>query len=642
MAGTLDGQIYMVSIATANGGATIVARFHELLNGGAGPDSLNRSAISWPAAGQRLGTTTHWGVNGHRIDNHGMLVMDRTSSPQRGTLYFASNRNPNPSDPTLDQGDIYLSVSVNGASSWTTGRIPTASGRTQFFPMVDIDDQGWVHVAYYENGLGLENAGVLNAGTAGVYYTVSKDNGQTWSPPVQVNEQQNTLALEDPPTELAAFDYYLIGDYHQMRAIGTGSNTTAFILWTNYDKYRADDGVGTKKERVYATVAIGSAVPGTTPMQAGALALVLGLRRHRGTRPETPSGGEGPGRGSLKTRVAPAASRGRDRKESRLDDPSRYAARRIASGGVSFFSRCHACVPRTPAINASVKMIGTIGRPIFPAAMYPNTRSATYDETGPRRDARVLGQEECDHAEQRRIHERPAADLERRADDLDARDREHREHRGEGAAQDHHVERLLGRPLGVFECLDRGPEEVAALRGRLLRVCGHCGLLRCSRHAVTPIVPESTDVGRGPLEHVVSGPSWRDPFERYRHRGPCDRVKLPRPRQGGPHEDLDRNRQLFVLARSDPVRDSVLVATGDDGPRRLGRACACDGVRGNVRSERGDGDRDPRGATQGEPGARVGGRTGAARRRHHQRGLVCSTEIRAKRSSTPRRTRVST
>jgi hypothetical protein len=277
MAGTQDGQIYMVSIATASGGATIIARFHELLNGGAGPNSLNRSAISWPAAGQRLGTTSHWGVNGHRIDNHGMLVMDRTSSPQRGTLYFVSNRNPNPSDPTQDQGDIYLSVSVNGASSWTTARIPTATGRTQFFPMIDIDDQGWVHVAYYENGLGLENAGVLNAGSAGVYYTVSKDNGQSWSPPVQVNEMQNMLALEDPPTELAAFDYYLIGDYHQMRAIGTGSNTVAYILWTNYDKYRADDGVGTKKERVYATVAVGSAVPGNSPMQTGAMALALGL-----------------------------------------------------------------------------------------------------------------------------------------------------------------------------------------------------------------------------------------------------------------------------------------------------------------------------------------------------------------------------
>ena len=94
-----------------------------------------------------------------------MVVVDDTEWPgvRKACRYFITNRNPNPSDPSQDQGDIWLSKSVNNGAGWTSARIPSGTGRTQYFPMMDVDDQGWVHVAYYENGgvyewLFLENA----------------------------------------------------------------------------------------------------------------------------------------------------------------------------------------------------------------------------------------------------------------------------------------------------------------------------------------------------------------------------------------------------------------------------------------------------------------------------------------------------
>jgi hypothetical protein len=239
--------------------------------------NFNRSSISWAPAGQRLGTTSHWGVNGYRIDDHGFLDIDRSSGPRRGTLYFITNRNPNPTDATQDQGDLWLSKSVNNGATWTSARIPTTAGRTQFFPMMDVDEQGWVHVAYYENGQGIYDGGVLNAFTANVLYTVSRDGGLTWMPITQVNDASNALVMDDPPSELGAFDYYLIGDYMQLQAYGAGVGTSAYVLWTQFDTFRADDAVGTKKQRVMASVVTTPIAPGSTPLQASVLAMTLAV-----------------------------------------------------------------------------------------------------------------------------------------------------------------------------------------------------------------------------------------------------------------------------------------------------------------------------------------------------------------------------
>lgn len=252
VAGITDGTVY---VKGHNFGSTIPAIFHEITNGGAGPNTFSKSSFSYFPAGQALGGSGFWGVNGHRIPTNifGYLDIDRSSGPRRGYLYFITNRNPNRANPALDQGDVYLSVSTNGAASWSSALIPTAAGKTQYTPMLDVDEQGWIHIAYYQNETGSVNGGVLNASTANVYYTRSTDGGTSWAVPVQVNEPANALDYEDPPPNRSGSGYYLIGDYAQLQATGSGPSTKVYILWTGYDKDRSDAFVGDAKARVWCT-----------------------------------------------------------------------------------------------------------------------------------------------------------------------------------------------------------------------------------------------------------------------------------------------------------------------------------------------------------------------------------------------------
>jgi len=289
VAGLNDGQIYFVSNQLINGGSSVAAQFHEFASAGAGTKSYTKSTIIWSPAGQRLGTSSHWGVNGHRIDERGYLAIDRTNGPRRGYLYFVTDRNPNPSDPTKDQGDLFLSISYTKGSLWETAPIPTSEGKTQFFPMIDVDDQGWIHVAYYQNETG-PNGGALNASLANVFYTVSRDGGLTWAPPVRVNQLENSLELDAPPGDYGGTDFDLIGDYMQIHATGTGANTSTYVAWTGFKNWRTDDGVGNKRQRVYVTRLAApvapAALPGTVAGVALAMAALgaLALRRRSAVR----------------------------------------------------------------------------------------------------------------------------------------------------------------------------------------------------------------------------------------------------------------------------------------------------------------------------------------------------------------------
>lgn len=253
VAGTLDGQVYLMSVASDQTGAVKFLLFHEVTGAGAGFTAV-KSGFGFQAVGQQLGTTRRWGLNGHRIETGGQMDIDRSSGPRRGTLYVLSGRNPNPADSTQDQGDIWLTASTDGAATWNEAVIPgLAAGKTQFFAMLDVDDDGWIHVAYYQNETGLINNGVLNASTANLYYTVSSDGGLTWSPHTQVNGSLDSLVYFDPQLDLSSQNYYLIGDYAQVRAGRAGGVKVAYVLWSGYSKYRSDVYLYDKRDRVICT-----------------------------------------------------------------------------------------------------------------------------------------------------------------------------------------------------------------------------------------------------------------------------------------------------------------------------------------------------------------------------------------------------
>jgi len=255
VAGTSDGTIYLLSrnLSPSGNNVNVNAYFHEITNGGAGPNTFSKSSIPWVHAGQRFGTTSRVGVNGHRMDRNGYLDIDHSTGLRRGYLYYIYNPNPNPDDSTVDQGDVGIAVSTDGASNWSSAVIPTAQGKTQYFPFMDVDEEGWLHAAYYQNETGSVDSGVLEASSADLYYTFSYDGGNSWSNSVQVNSPGNALDYEDPAPDRAFSSYYVIGDYQQLRAVNTDSTKKVYVLWSQYDKDRNYAFVGDSRDRVYCT-----------------------------------------------------------------------------------------------------------------------------------------------------------------------------------------------------------------------------------------------------------------------------------------------------------------------------------------------------------------------------------------------------
>jgi hypothetical protein len=252
VAGIADGQIYLMGNAVSVDGLTNYLVFHEVT--GAGASIIrDKSFISFPAVGQPLGTSGRIGLNGHRINGPSMDI-DRSNGPRRGTLYVVLDSNPNPTDPTLDQGDVQLLKSTDGGSHWTGSVLPgLAADKTQYFSMIDVDDDGWIHIAYYQNETGSTDGGVLNASTANVYYTVSNDGGLTWVPHTRVNDTIDTLNMFDPPLDLSAVDYYMIGDYAQVQAGFVSGARVAHVCFAGFDKNRDNVHFAQKRDRVLCT-----------------------------------------------------------------------------------------------------------------------------------------------------------------------------------------------------------------------------------------------------------------------------------------------------------------------------------------------------------------------------------------------------
>jgi hypothetical protein len=295
VAGIVDGQCFVITRAASGTPGQALATLHEINPTG---NTFNRSTITFNHVGQQLGTSGRWGLNGHRLDSGPFMDIDRTNGARRGRLFVITARNPNPTNSTLDQGDLYLSYSTNNGTSWVSAVIPgQAAGKTQFFPMLDVDDNGFVHVAYYQN-----ESGVLNSPSANLYYTFSTDGGTTWAAPVQLNSAVNTLDYEFPPPDRSAAEYYLVGDYAQIKTYGTGSGTTAYVLWTSYDKDRTNTTVGNKRERGICTTIPPAATTGAccvgstcTPNLTQSACTTQGGQWHAGqTCAQVSCGGGGP------------------------------------------------------------------------------------------------------------------------------------------------------------------------------------------------------------------------------------------------------------------------------------------------------------------------------------------------------------
>lgn len=144
------------------------------------------------------------------------LAIDRSQGPHRGTLYVVYQGKKH-GDP-----DAFLRSSRDGGETWS-GELrlnddAIGNKKGQNFPAIAVDPtNGWVHVVFYDRRDDPDNR------LLGVYYTVSKDGGATWS-----KNQRVTSHMSDPSPCKHQSGATFIGDYMGLAAHG-GKARPAFV-----------------------------------------------------------------------------------------------------------------------------------------------------------------------------------------------------------------------------------------------------------------------------------------------------------------------------------------------------------------------------------------------------------------------------
>ncbi len=143
-----------------------------------------------------------------------------------GNLYLVYTGRP--SEKPKDDGDIYLIRSTDRARTWSSPvRLNDDEGSSlQFFPEVDVDPEGTIHVMWGD----MRDDPIQTR--YHIYYTQSKDAGRTWGfdlPELGIRDR-DTRVTDFASNPNRAFPYGLfIGDYFSLAAAGED----VYMVWAD-------------------------------------------------------------------------------------------------------------------------------------------------------------------------------------------------------------------------------------------------------------------------------------------------------------------------------------------------------------------------------------------------------------------------
>lgn len=150
-----------------------------------------------------------WGIDGSRFPGEyrvaSLLGLD--VDPNTGDLYCVY---PDTTDfPGGDANvDVYFTRSSDQGSTWSTPTIVNGDGAPftgdQFFPWIEVDRQGRLHVVYYDTRFNAQ-ADSAPQGLIDATYAISDDQGATWTE-ARLTQQSFTSATD-------GFGGAFVGDY---------------------------------------------------------------------------------------------------------------------------------------------------------------------------------------------------------------------------------------------------------------------------------------------------------------------------------------------------------------------------------------------------------------------------------------------
>ncbi|MEO0087381.1 MAG: sialidase family protein [candidate division WOR-3 bacterium] len=147
------------------------------------------------------------------------MDVDISNSPYSGNIYIAYMDY----EPQTQAMDIYFTRSTDGGLNWSTPiRLNDDSlnnRRDQFHPWLKVDNNGAIHVIFYDRRLDPNNL------LFDVYLTSSYDGGLTWTPNRRITTVSSNPNLFPPPTDAGR-----LGEYIGLDAI---DSTKIFMAWSD-------------------------------------------------------------------------------------------------------------------------------------------------------------------------------------------------------------------------------------------------------------------------------------------------------------------------------------------------------------------------------------------------------------------------
>ncbi|MDQ3019583.1 MAG: T9SS type A sorting domain-containing protein [Bacteroidota bacterium] len=122
--------------------------------------------------GVKTASLQPWNI---RINGYPHIETDKTGGDRNGWIYIVTgekNLSPAGTDP-----DVVFHRSNDGGNTWSAGvrvnQDPINNGKVQYFPAINVDDNGGLNVIYYDNRK-------ISSDSMDVYLSRSTDGGSSW------------------------------------------------------------------------------------------------------------------------------------------------------------------------------------------------------------------------------------------------------------------------------------------------------------------------------------------------------------------------------------------------------------------------------------------------------------------------------
>src|SRR5574338_136633 len=163
-----------------------------------------------------------------RVNGLPRMAIDKSSGPRNGWLYIVTtdkNLSPAGSDP-----DIILHRSTDSGQSWSSGirvnQDPVNNGKIQYFPAIDVDNSGAIHIIYYDD----RNT---TSDSAEVFISTSTDGGDNWTDKVLSDHRFKPKSIAGGSSNYQGNYISLISNGNKLYAYWMDDFSGIYQIWSN-------------------------------------------------------------------------------------------------------------------------------------------------------------------------------------------------------------------------------------------------------------------------------------------------------------------------------------------------------------------------------------------------------------------------